>query len=191
MNSSLLVSNAISGIFWLYIAKLLGTEFYGELSYYIAIASIASVISTLGATNMITTYTAKGVKIQPPLFLIVISSSVITSIIVFFIFYNVGVSLFVVTSVIFGLTTNELLGFKLFKKYSFYLISQKILVVGLGIGLYYIIGFDGIILGISLSFIPSMIRLYQVFRKSKMDFSVLKSRGGFMINSYMYDISSC
>ena len=30
-------------------------------------------------------------------------------------FYNVGVSLFVVASVIFVLTTNELLGFKLFK----------------------------------------------------------------------------
>lgn len=189
MSSALVVSQLISGIFWLYIARLLGTELYGELSYYIAIASIASTISLLGAGNTILTYTAKGIKIQPPIFLITISSSIITSIIVFFMFYNVGVSLFVVGSVIFGLTTNELLGFKLFKKYSFYIIIQKIMAVGLAIGLFYIIGFNGIILGISLSFFPSMIRLYQVFRKSKIDFSILKSRGGFMINSYMLDIS--
>ncbi len=189
MSSTLVVSQAISGIFWLFIAKLIGTELYGELSYYIAIATIASVISSLGASNMILTYTAKGIKIQPPVFLITISSSIITSLIVFFMFYNVGVSLFVLGSVIFGLTTSELLGFKLFKKYSFYLISQKILAVGLAIGLYYIIGFDGIILGIALSFIPSMIRVYQVFKKSKIDFSILKSHAGFMINSFMYDIS--
>jgi O-antigen/teichoic acid export membrane protein len=189
MSSALVVSQLISGIFWLYIARLLGTELYGELSYYIAIASIASTISLLGAGNTILTYTAKGIKIQPPIFLITISSSIITSIIVFFMFYNVGVSLFVVASVIFVLTTNELLGFKLFKKYSFYIIIQKIMAVGLAIGLFYIIGFNGIILGISLSFFPSMIRLYQVFRKSKIDFSILKSRGGFMINSYMLDIS--
>lgn len=189
VSSALVISQVISGIFWLFIAKLLGTELYGELSYYIAIATIASVISFFGASNTIITYTAKGIKIQPPIFLITIISSVITSIIIFFMFYNVGVSLFVVGSAIFVLSTSELLGIKLFKKYALYLITQKIIAVGLAIGLYYIIGYNGIILGISLSFFPSVIRLCQVFRESKIDFSVLKSRGGFIINSYMLEIS--
>ena len=189
VSSALVISQVISGIFWLFIAKLLGTELYGELSYYIAIASIASVISFFGASNTIITYTAKGVKILPPIFLITIISSLITSIIIFFMFYNVGVSLFVVGIAIFVLSTSELLGIKLFKKYALYIITQKIIAVGLAIGLYYIIGYNGIILGISLSFFPSVIRLYQVFRESKIDFSVLKSRGGFIINSYMLEIS--
>jgi len=115
MSSSRVTSNSISGIFWLFITKLLGTELYGELSYYIAIASIVSVISTLGTINMIITYTAKGVN-SIPIFLITISSSVITSVIIFFMFYNVGVSLFIVGRLIFGLTTSELLGFKIFKE---------------------------------------------------------------------------
>ena len=189
MSSAYVVSQAISAIFWLFIARLLGTEHYGEVSYYIAIASIATTISFLGAGNTLLTYAAKGVKIQPAIYFMTVISSLITSIILFFMFYNVGVSLFVVGNVIFGLVTSELLGLKLFKKYSIYLISQKIITVGLAIGLYYIIGINGIILGISLSFLPSLIRLYQIFRESKIDFSVLKSRGGFMINSYMLDIS--
>ena len=37
-----LTSNAISGVFWFYLASLLGTAHYGEVSYFISIASIAS-----------------------------------------------------------------------------------------------------------------------------------------------------
>ena len=74
------VSSAISGIFWFYIAALLGTEHYGEVSYFIAIASIASTISFLGAGNTIIVYTAKGEKIQSPIFFITIIVSFIINI---------------------------------------------------------------------------------------------------------------
>ena len=35
-----LVTNGIGGIFWLYMASLLGTEGYGEISYLISIACL-------------------------------------------------------------------------------------------------------------------------------------------------------
>ena len=65
-----LISSAISGIFWFYIAALLGTEHYGEVSYFIAISGIASTVAFLGAGNTIIVYTAKGEKIQPTIFFI-------------------------------------------------------------------------------------------------------------------------
>lgn len=189
MSSAYILSQAIAGFFWLFIARLLGTEHYGQVSYYIAIASITTTISFLGAGNTLLVYTAKGIKIQSTIYFIVIISSIIASIILFLMFYNVGVSLFVVGNVIFGLITNELLGLKLYKKYSIYLISQKVMMVGLALAMYYIMGINGLILGMALSFFPSMIRIHHVFRESKIDFSILKSHGGFIINSYMLDIS--
>lgn len=189
MGSAYVISQGISGLFWLFIARLLGTEHYGQVSYYIAIASIATTISFLGAGNILIVYTAKGVKIQPTVYFISLISSAITAIVLFFMFYDVGVSLFVIGNVALGLVINELLGLRLYKKYAVYLISQKIIAAGLAIGLYYIIGINGVILGIALSFFPSLIRIYQGFKESKIDFSILKSRVGFMINSYMLDIS--
>lgn len=183
------ISSAISGIFWFYIAALLGTEHYGEVSYFIAISVIASTISFLGAGNTIVVYTAKGEKIQPPVFLISSISGIITSIVLFFIFYNLGVSLYIIGYIIFGLATAEILGRKLYSSYSKYLITQKILMAGLAIAAYYTIGSQGVILGIALSFFPYFIRLYKGFKDSKMDFSILKPHFGFMMNSYVLDLS--
>ena len=40
-----ILGSAISGLFWIYLAGLLGAENYGELSYYISISSIATSIA--------------------------------------------------------------------------------------------------------------------------------------------------
>ena len=183
------ISSSISGIFWLYIAALLGTEHYGEVSYYIAVAGIASAVSFLGAGNTIVVYTAKGEKIQSPIFFISSISSIIVSIILFFIFYNFGVSLYVIGYIIFGLATSDILGRKLYKSYSKYLITQKILMVAFAISFYYLTGSQGVVLGIALSFFPYFIRLYKGFKESKMEFSTIKSHFGFMMNSYVLDLS--
>lgn len=183
------VSSAISGIFWFYIAALLGTEHYGEVSYFIAICNIASIISFLGAGNTIIVYTAKGEKIQSPIFFITIISGLITSIVLFFIFYNLGVSLYVLGSVVFGLAAAEILGRKLYKNYSKYLITQRILFVGFALAFYYLMGPHGVILGYAVSFFPYSFRLYKGFKESKIDMSVIKSHFGFMMNSYVLDLS--
>src|SRR3989304_3562140 len=107
-----ILSSAISGIFWIYLASLLGTAHYGEVSYFIAIAGIVSTISFLGAGNTIIVYTAKGEKIQSPIFFISIISSAVTLIAVFIIFSQIGVSLYILGYVIFSLATSELLGKK-------------------------------------------------------------------------------
>ena len=183
------VSSAISGIFWFYIAALLGTEHYGEVSYFIAICNIASIISFLGAGNTIIVYTAKGEKIQSPIFFITIISGLITSIVLFFIFYNLGVSLYVLGNVVFGLAAAEILGRKLYKNYSKYLITQRILFVGFALAFYYLMGPHGVILGYAVSFFPYSFRLYKGFKESKIDMSVIKSHFGFMMNSYVLDLS--
>ena len=75
-----LVTNGIGGIFWLYMASLLGTEGYGEISYLISIGIMAGTISLAGMSNLIIVYGAKNIKIQSTVFLIGLISSGIVSV---------------------------------------------------------------------------------------------------------------
>ena len=184
-----IISTAIGGIFWFYIASLVGEEGYGEISYYLSIATIGSIFAMLGASNTLVVYAAKGEKILPVISFITLILSAIAAFIVFLIFFNIGASLHLFTYVIFGLVTAELLGKKLYKLYSKYLITQKVLMVVLAISLYYLIGDGGVLIGISFSFLLLVIPLYSEFKKSKINFGVLKSKRNFMINNYVLDIS--
>jgi len=183
------VTTAIVGIFWFYIAGVMGPENYGEISYFIAISITASVISFLGAENTLMIYSTKNEKILPPLFLITIISGIIASVVLFFIFNNLWVSLYVVGFVIFNLTTYVLLGRKMYNNFSKHVISQRILAVVLALLFYYLIGPQGIILGFALSFFPFSGKVYKEFRKYSFDLTILKSNFGFVMTSYLHSLS--
>ncbi|WP_101477061.1 hypothetical protein [Candidatus Nitrosotalea bavarica] len=189
LGSANLLSTAISGIFWFYVASLLGTANYGEISYFIAMASIASTVSFLGASTTTIVFTAKGEKILSTLFAITVISTSIAAVILFILFKNFGVSLYVIGSLVFSLSTADILGRKLYKDYSKYLITQKILFVGFALGFYYLIGPQGIILGYAVSFLPYFTRIYHGFKESKTNVSLIRPHFGFMMNSYVLDLS--
>ena len=107
----------ISTLFWLFLATIITTEEYGEISYLIAIGSIASVIALVGGNTTITVYTAKKIPITSTVFLISLIASMISAIAVLIIIQNPIVSTYVVAYVIFVLTTSYYLGEKQFKKY--------------------------------------------------------------------------
>jgi O-antigen/teichoic acid export membrane protein len=184
------ISNTIGGLFWFYIASLLGTELYGEVSYFISIAIVVSTVSLLGSANTIIVCSAKKIKLQSTIFIVVTLSAIISSIIIFIFFeQNFGISIFIIGFIIFTILTSDLLGRKLFIKYSKIVISQKFLQVGLSILLYYIFGINGIILGIGISFIPFGLLFLKEFRIKDVDFSLLKTHSGFMANNYFLDIT--
>ena len=190
MGGATLITNGLGALFWFYMASAMGADAYGQVSYFIAIAIIGSRISLLGLGNTMMVYTAKGVKIQPPIYLIAILGSIITSLILFFVFlYDPGISLYVIGFVVFTLITSDLLGRKQYKTYAKYLISQKIILIILSVSLYNIIGLTGVILGIAISFLPYSFVIYNEFKKSKIDFSLIRSRGKFITNNYVNDLT--
>ena len=107
-------------------ASLIEVKSYGEISYFIAVASVVGVISTLGAQNTITVYTAKGEKIVPQLAFLSLISGVVSSTILFFIFFNFGPSFYVLGYIVFAIISSEILGRKLYKTFAKYIISQSI-----------------------------------------------------------------
>ena len=186
-----IVTNVIGGIFWLYMASLLGTEGYGEISYLISIGILSSTISLAGMSNVIIIYGAKNVKIQSTVFFVgLISSGITASIVFFFVEKDVTLSLYIIGFVIYSLVTAELVGRKLFLKYSKIIIIQKILLVIFSIILYHLIGIEGIMLGIALSFLIFSFILYQSFKEMKIDFLIFKGKYKFVINSFLLDISN-
>jgi O-antigen/teichoic acid export membrane protein len=191
LSISNIVTNGIGGVFWLYMASLLGTKGYGEISYIISIAVISSTISLAGMSNVLIVYGAKNVKIQSTVFLIGLISSIITSLIVFFFVVNdITISLYVIGFVIFTLIMADLIGRKLFLKYSKIIIIQKIMLVVFSIIFYHLIGLQGVVLGIALSFLVFSFIIYKTLKEMKVDFSIFKDRYRFAINSFLLDITT-
>ena len=188
LGSAAVLTNAIGGIFWVYMASLLGAENYGEISYYISISMLVASISLIGAPNLLIVFVAKGEKIQSTVFLISILSSITTAVILFFIFGNLGISLYTIGFVIFTLATSDLIGLKKYKDYSIYLVAQRILMVGLAILFYYILGPNGVILGISISFLLVVPKIYKTL-KNPINFPLYKSKAKFVANNFAIDIS--
>ena len=78
-----MTGTAIVAVFWFYIASQLGPENYGELTYLISIASLASGIALFGSNYTVWVMAAKKIDIQATIFLITGISSIIGFAIVF------------------------------------------------------------------------------------------------------------
>ena len=182
------IGAGISSLFWLYVATLLEVEKYGEIFYLLSIVNIVVTISLIGSKNTLSVYVSKNIKLDSALFFISIIFGSVASLIVLLIYYDLGLSLYVIGAVIFGLTTAEILGKKLYVIYARYMIAHKILSAGLSIGLYYWIGADGIILGMALSLFVYITIIIKTFKTTKINFSLLRSRFRFLMNSYATDI---
>lgn len=189
LTTTTISGSAITGFFWLYLAGLMGEENYGELGYLIAIAGITSNIALIGGEWVMTVYTAKGKQVQPVLYIISIISSGISAIILYAIFQNVGLSVYVIGFVIFMLTLSEIQGRKLYKTYGKFFLLQKIFFVIISLGLFQIIGAEGILLGYGLSYIPFFKRMYLSVKTKNFDFKFIKEKSGFMINNYSLDLT--
>tara|TARA_B110001454_G_C12671059_1_gene413774 strand:+ start:192 stop:1340 length:1149 start_codon:yes stop_codon:yes gene_type:complete len=183
------LGSAISAFFWIYLAALLGAENYGELSYYISIAGVATSISFIGGPMAITVLVAKKIRIESTIYMISISASIISSIILYFAFANIGISIYIIGAVIYNLSVSELLGRKFYKKYSIYFILQKLLFVVLALFFYYLIGSEGVLLGIGLSFLIFTKQIHRGIKDTKLNFQLLKTKWKFLTNNFLLDLS--
>ena len=190
LGTAAIIGNAIAAIFWIYLANLLGVEDYGELAYFLAIAEITSTLAMIGSAWTMSVYTAKGVKIEPALYLTTIISSGIATIILYLLFQNIGMSVYVIGIVIFNLTIAELIGKKKYKTYSKIFVIQKIIFVIFGIIGYYVIGPDGVLLSFGLSYIPFMYKMINAFRSRELNLKLLREKFGFLSNNYIIDLST-
>ena len=183
------VGSGISGIFWLYLASVMDPENYGEVHYFLGIAGMAYIVSMLGSSHALTVYSAKKENIQSTLFLTSIIPSIISCIIIIVIFNRIDAGLLALGYVIFESVNSVVLGRKYYSKYAKMILIQKSLTISLGISFFYLFGTEGIIFAIALTFIPHLVIFLKEFKKTKIDFVLLKPKKNFLINNYLMTLS--
>jgi len=184
-----IATTAIAGLFWIYIASIIEVEEYGEIGYTLSIATLIAGISLLGAKSSLTVFAARKESIIRPLSLFIISVGILISMITYIILTDFGVSIYVIGFIIFSITNAELLGKKLYITYSKYLIIQRTLMVVLSLLLYYFFGYQFIILGIAISFLPFSIKFYNLIKNNKVGLSKLKNKKQIILSNYVLEIS--
>ena len=189
IGSADIIANAISAAFWLVIASLLLVEEYGEISYFIAIASI-SICCVVGSPQALMVYSTKYEKIVPTLLLLTLVFTVIGSLIVFIIVQRFEIIFLIFSFIVLEASITLLVGKKLYARYSKFLLTQRILQFAIGIGLSFSLGVNGVLIGIVLANFSLIPIFYKELRCFKIDFSLLKPKKEFIINnSAIYIIS--
>ena len=179
----------IVSAFWFLLAFLISPEEYGEIHYFIGIAGLAFSISLLTTQETIVVYTAKNVKLAPTLFLISLIAGGIAAVVITALFSRVDSSFLLLGFIVNDLAIGYIVGKKLFTKYPKYFLLQKSLTFVLGISFFYLFGVEGIIFAIALSYGRFLFIIAKVFRKSSIDFSLLKKHRGFIGNNYFMNVS--
>jgi len=182
------VAMGMAAVFWFFIAAQIEVEEYGELHFFISIASFAFIVALIGTQNVITVLTAKNVKIESTLFILSLVFGIIATIVVFILLEKIDVGLLVIAFIINDLAIAYLIGKKRFSDYGKSIILQKILAVGLGLIFYYIFGVEGIIPALVLSYLHFSIFIYRGIKNSKFNFVLIKSNSRFILNNWTLNL---
>ena len=92
-SSSDIVGNILSAIFWLYIASSLDVGKFGEIQYFIGIASMGSAFALIGTQTVMIVYTAKNIKLQSTLSLFSFVGGFISSLVIVILFFRIDAAL--------------------------------------------------------------------------------------------------
>ena len=150
IGSADLIGSAISAIFWLIVASLLLVEEYGEISYFVAIASLG-LCCVVGSSDALMVFSTKHQKIIPTLLLLTLIFAVAASLIAFIIVQRFEIIFLIFSFIVLEASITLLLGKKLYSKYSKFLLTQKILQFVIGVGLSFSLGVNGVLIGITLA----------------------------------------
>jgi O-antigen/teichoic acid export membrane protein len=175
----------ITSIFWFYLASVIEPHEYGDIHFFLSMATIGSSIALFGTQDSITVLTAKGYKVQSGLNIISLGISSITSLFLIIFFQRIDIGIIVIAFVINTLSIGDLLGKKQFFKYSQYNILQKILTLVLGIGFFYAFGPSGIIYALAISYTAYLIRIIKTFQEIPINFKIIKEKSNFLSHNYI------
>ncbi|NDB47350.1 MAG: hypothetical protein EB163_08750 [Nitrososphaeria archaeon] len=181
---------AISAVFWFYIITLMETSEYGLLNYYVGIASLAQLISLVGTTNALTVFVSKGIKIQSTFFALSLIGGSISAVILFVIFQRLDMILLLMMFIVSDSVGGVLLGKKSYSVYARYNLAQKALQIALGVGLFYMFNFNGIIYGIAASYLLFVPVFYKLSREARFDLTLLRGKKDFIITNYIVMLTS-
>lgn len=190
IGASNFIASAIAAIFWLFIATEIEPEAFGNLHYFISIASLASNVALFGAQNTITVYAAKKTQLLSTLYLISLLIGVVSTGIIILLINRIDASLLLFGFIISTLVNGKLLGERNFSKYFLLTIIQKLLILVFGISFFYFLGPEMIIYGLAVSFVFYIYNIQNEFRNAKINFSLVRENFSFISSNYLTSLTS-
>jgi len=183
------VAKLIGSGFWLLLASIMVVEDYGYLHYFLSLATFVSIISLMGLRPAVITYLAKGeVEMQKQANLLVLFSTVFCGIILFIFIKNIPTVVLLMGLSFFTMTVAGVLGKRNYRKFFFLVVGNSITLVSLSIVLFYLVGYEGVILGYGLSLILFSYSFFRSFGGIQIKFSTLRTKIHFIKYSYLIAI---
>ena len=184
------IGNGFSALFWLLIASFLLPNEYGELSYFIGIAGIISMVALFGTQNSIVVYNAKNVNLNFTFNTISILVGLIGLIVIGLIANRFDVGFLIIGYIMHILGTGYVLGKKKYNYYVMLVILQKFLTFTLGLGFYFTFGSQSLLIALALSYVGYSFVIIKGFQDSTFNLTLLKEKIKFISNNYMLSIST-
>ena len=179
------ISSLIGAVFWLLLASLMTVEAYGKLNYDLSIAITASTLSLMGLNVTVMTYLPKGDEnIKHQANLLVLITNCIIFVALFWFTNNIPVAILLFGMSFFTMAQAEILGKSNFKKYSYLVIGQRLVLVPASLSLYYVMGVDGIITGYGLSTLLFSYNFFKSLKRSKLELKDLKPKFRFTLHIF-------
>lgn len=185
LGASNFIAGGINSIFWIYLASVVEKESYGELGFFMSIATVGGAIAAMGLARTRIVYGAKNEDIFSSTYALGLLSSSVVSVAVYILVQKISISFLIFGMMFFLLDQSELNSKKRYNDVSKYKILHSTLVVIFAIILYQFFEIDGIILGYALSNLPAVRAFYVFLKTKKINMATLKPKIGFMLNSWI------
>jgi len=183
------ITAALYSGFYLIFATILEPETYGEMSYMIAIAGTASIISRFGFPLSVVVYRAKEQHVlSNQINMLAVITTGATALILLPIEINAALLCFALST--FLMNTHNLLGFKKYKKYFWASVIRSISTIILPVAFYFAFDIPGILLGLALSNFLGSIDFFKSLSSKIQSFREIRSHRTVLLNNFGVEASS-
>ena len=183
------ITAALFGSFYLIFATILEPESYGQMSYIIAIAGTASIISRFGFPLSVVVYRAKEQHVlSNQINMLTVITTGAAALILIPIEINAALLCFALS--MFLMNTHNLLGFKKYKKFFWVSVIRSIPIIILPIALYFAFDIPGILLGLAISNFLGSIDFFKSLSSKIQSFREIRSHRTVLMNNFGVDASS-
>lgn len=182
-------STISQAIFYFLSAFVLEPEIFGMMSYFIAFAGVASIISRFGLNHSVVVYQAKNNE-QFVNNINSLSIILISSISIIILFFDPLIALLSFSSSLFLMSIQNQLGKKEYKKYLIFNIFRGSLMLSLPITLYFYFDISGILVGMSLSYMISSFSFFKIWKIKHLSIQFFKKNYSVLLHNFGVDSST-
>lgn len=174
-----LISNVIGGLTWLFLASMMQVDSYGEVNFYVSLATMIAFGALFGMDTLLMTFIGKEkdrkLVHQAFSFTLIASTAGATAIA----FFNWQAAILCLGLVYFAMSVGEILGSQRYREYAITVIAERGLRLGLSLLFFALMGPSGILVGFGVSHIALAFRFHQTLRKVSLDFDALRPKFNF------------